>query len=1692
MSKIKWSPDGPQSTFVGPSSPAVIIHWLRERFAIERGEGSADEVIHRGRFCRTRRQDDRGTRWLHEHWLEPHRDDPTAIFFLSLLYRCCINDGRVAGELSLPFPWDPARYLAEMRARRAEGKPTEHFGHHAYTIYAYPGFDFKPEGHVERLLNRVWERREYYRQKVSDTCTSFSSRLRELTGINSFYAGQVVIDCAAFPPLCDAPDAQSFALPGPGSEPGLARVLGKPLNYYKGKERLWSRDFNHLFEQLSPELAQITGAPFSAAEFQSALCEVNKLERYRIDHGALQLYEPFNAEAASKKAQRKPRPKSTPSVDPTPTVVTTTSALATEPQPYARTLFAQLARPFIMPVTAGEHSEGLRLVFDIEADNLLDACTVVHCIVIGELDGDRVHEYGPDQIPDALEHLARADVLVGHNERGFDLRVLKLHGWAPRPECRIIDTLIAARLILPHLDAIDTEVAARTKDPAFGRMHGRHRLEDWGLRLGMPKIGTEIYDFSKWSPELQARCVGDVATTKRLFRFLQPDGYPRAALELEHYVAAVCDQIVANGVPFDTVAAERLCEQWEARRAELEERLRAQFPEVKNFNARPQIAAVLEARGWRPERRTEKTQQPVIDDEVLEALPAIYPEFTGLAEHALLGSRLGQLANGKQAWLGCVDPNGRIHGGIIHIGTPHSRAKHLQPNIAAVPNPKKGAKLAAECRALFRHPGDWVFVRCDQSNLQDRAFANYLAAYDGGAYAQTFAEGIDQHWRAAIALGLIPEGTERDKDNKVHTAIREGAKAFRYAFIFGAGSLRAGQMIAGIVRTVVAIAPGHALATKFWGGEKHPSEAALRQAGKRALDRFVAATPGLRELRARLQMRHRQRGWVGGLDGRRIPTEADYKALNRLVTASEAVICKRWLINVHAELRSRFRYGPDGDCHLALWVHDELVACCRPEIAEQVGEIMVRYAVEAGEYYGFKTPLAAEFKIGRSWAGESGEPAPKSPPTPSVPVGSSGVKTMHVELFAFSLVTSPPIVPTANMGLELAGDDLLADLLDGDDKGGDGGDHGHDHGGDGAADCTPPTWTEPGLTEVSPLGALRPEDRAVVRPPRANGGGGKPNGGPGATHSSGGQSRNYDAPEAGKPYGPIRAALLAKGYHLARTFPFALPDGRELYYEDRFELRAGIAPTKECPHKTSRFWHASNGQALSGTGPRRIIFNWPAIMAAGPGSVVHVTEGANKSAPLNAAGLLATAAAYHQWTPECVDALAGRHIIIHVDHNPEGGNDPGPELAADARAKLAPRAASIRVVPAALLFKHLVPPREPWCGADVKDWIDPPLNGDPARLLEICREIPAEGDFCLAPLTLAEWRARELPPLDPVMGEMFTTTTRMILHADTGLGKTHFGVALLGHAASGTDFLHWSSSQPRRVLYIDGEMSRRLFKERLEDMMRRLGASPPGFLAFNREDIESFAPLNTKEGQAALWKLIEEAEHRAGGPLEAICFDNVMSLLAGDMKEEDAWRDTLPLIRALTKRRIGQLWLHHTGHDTSRGYGTKTREWQLDVVAHLNAVERPDTDVSFTLTFPKARDRCPRNRDDFAEVNIALVDDRWISETATAGKADVPPMAIKFFEALEAAARKSSVAYLGGHPAASLADWQAECIAMGLIDPKAKADSARSLFSKNKLQLIAANWIAANADSTPLMASLVRLVGRSFGSDRASTYETSL
>jgi hypothetical protein len=286
-----------------------------------------------------------------------------------------------------------------------------------------------------------------------------------------------------------------------------------------------------------------------------------------------------------------------------------------------------------------------------------------------------------------------------------------------------------------------------------------------------------------------------------------------------------------------------------------------------------------------------------------------------------------------------------------------------------------------------------------------------------------------------------------------------------------------------------------------------------------------------------------------------------------------------------------------------------------------------------------------------------------------------------------------------------------------------------------------------------------------------------------------------------------------------------------------------------------------------------------------------------------------------------------------------------------------------------------------------------PAGGD------IAEEIAPETAPALASFLCADtWTERELEVPEPLMGEVITNTTRLFIGGPTGIGKTNIGMAMAGGLSTGDGFLHWRSSRPCKVLYIDGEMARDLVQERLRDLKRRMGVQDlPNLFVLCREDSEEVAkrfgigevqPLNTPAGQAFILKVIDMI-----GDVDVVVFDNRMSLLDGDMKDEVPWTQTMPLVKTITSKRIGQVWFDHTGNDTTRLYGTKTKEWQFDSVAILEKVDRPDTDVSFAITFTKARRRKPSNRADFEQVTVALVDDAWTvnGEKPTVAKTAKPP-----------------------------------------------------------------------------------------------------
>jgi AAA domain len=170
------------------------------------------------------------------------------------------------------------------------------------------------------------------------------------------------------------------------------------------------------------------------------------------------------------------------------------------------------------------------------------------------------------------------------------------------------------------------------------------------------------------------------------------------------------------------------------------------------------------------------------------------------------------------------------------------------------------------------------------------------------------------------------------------------------------------------------------------------------------------------------------------------------------------------------------------------------------------------------------------------------------------------------------------------------------------------------------------------------------------------------------------------------------------------------------------------------------------------------------------------------------------------------------------------------------------------------------------------------------------------------PTTAEHWLSGEIELADYLMGEVLATDSLAELYGPTGKGKTFFCLALAAHIAAGRDFLHWKGpGKPRNVLFVDGELGKRRLKERVDAVVRHLGAVPVGLRIINREDFPDMPPLDTDEGQRWMDDKLEDFD-----PIDLIVFDNIQHLLQGEQIGSASWKATLPWVQGLPQNPSNQ------------------------------------------------------------------------------------------------------------------------------------------------------------------------------------------
>ena len=539
------------------------------------------------------------------------------------------------------------------------------------------------------------------------------------------------------------------------------------------------------------------------------------------------------------------------------------------------------------------------IYLDLEADGLNP--TRIWCVVTRENGVNTVHK-DPGSLRRALEGSVS---VVGHNLIGYDLPVLKrLWGVSVAPE-RIVDTLVLSRLY----------------DPSRA---GGHSLKVWGELLGFPKGDHD--DWSCLSTAMIEYCERDTEVTEAVHKQLVKDmaGFDQKSIDLEHKVQYAVQQQERNGWLLDQGLSYDLLATFKERMNEIEEELQEKFPpiihqrwsektgkrlkdrvEVFNVGSRQQIARRLSTLGVVFEKVTEKGN-PIVDEGVLDTIDL--PEARSVSEYLMLQKRYAQV----HSWLEHVQDDGRGHGRVISNGAVTGRMTHQSPNMAQVP--ASHSPYGHECRSCWTVPEGKKLVGFDASGLELRMLAHYM---DDKEFTNVLLT-EDIHTRNQLAAGL---------------ETRPQAKTFIYAFLYGAGDAKIGTIVGGSAKD-----------------------------GADLKRRFLSNTPSLESLRDRVA-RASGRGYLTGLDGRRLRVRSEHAALNTLLQAAGAIVMKQALVILDNYARQwKLDYKFIGN------IHDEVQSEVAADQAEKYGWLAVECLKAAGMEFNLRCPLDGEYKVGTTWA----------------------------------------------------------------------------------------------------------------------------------------------------------------------------------------------------------------------------------------------------------------------------------------------------------------------------------------------------------------------------------------------------------------------------------------------------------------------------------------------------------------------------------------------------------------------------------------------------------------------------------------------------------------------------------------------------------------------------------------------------
>lgn len=559
-----------------------------------------------------------------------------------------------------------------------------------------------------------------------------------------------------------------------------------------------------------------------------------------------------------------------------------------------------------------------KLFLDIETTEIIkgELPSTIFCVVTICGKGNIVH-YTEDNLHQFKIDASNYSEFIGHNIIGFDAPVLKkVLGLDLFKLGKVTDTLVLSRLFNPVRD-------------------GGHSLKAFGLKFGYHKL--DFSDFTKFSQEMLTYCIRDVKLLIQIHGLLlrQGSNFSEQSVELEHKVAEIVEQQVSHGFKLHLEKAHLLLARLQSKIDVAQTKVRETFLPLKieetfipksnnksrgyvkgvpfikvkyqefNLGSRQQIGDRLMRLGWTPTKKTDKGHV-IVDEKVLSEIIDI-PEAKIINEFLLLQKRVAMI----ESWIEAVREDGRVHGKVITNGAITGRMSHQSPNMAQIP--AVYSPYGPDCRELWVVPSGYKLVGVDASGLELRILSHYMNDKD---YINELING-DIHTTNQTLAGLES---------------RDIAKKFIYALIYSAGNKKLGSIC---------------------GRDEGY--------GREIKDRFLKRLPTLARLRERVDVATKK-GWLKGIDQRKLIIRKRYSALNTLIQGGGAVAMKKALVLLEEYVKQNSIVAiPVAN------VHDEFQYQVREDQADVFGTLAVKSIVDAGDQLGLRCALNGEYKVGNNW-----------------------------------------------------------------------------------------------------------------------------------------------------------------------------------------------------------------------------------------------------------------------------------------------------------------------------------------------------------------------------------------------------------------------------------------------------------------------------------------------------------------------------------------------------------------------------------------------------------------------------------------------------------------------------------------------------------------------------------------------------